>query len=86
MTRSLNNPIRQKLVAHLMENKKCDVTELRKKIRTEQSITSQHLGVLRQAQLVTFERQGKHIFYSLHKENLNAVAGLMKALSGVHGK
>lgn len=45
-----------------------NVTELAKLLKVEIVNISHHLGVLRQAQLVTDEKQGRFVIYSLHPD------------------
>jgi DNA-binding transcriptional ArsR family regulator len=47
------------------------VNAIAEALRISQSAISQHLRVLKQAGLVTDERKGYHIFYSLNKDKLD---------------
>ncbi|HDH52997.1 MAG TPA: ArsR family transcriptional regulator [Nitrospirae bacterium] len=47
------------------------VNKIAEALGISQSAVSQHLRVLKQAGLVTDERRGYHIFYSLNKDKLN---------------
>jgi DNA-binding transcriptional ArsR family regulator len=47
---------------------KMNVTEIYVKLRIEQSVASQHLAILRHEGLVTTERNGKIINYSVNKQ------------------
>ena len=73
ITKSVNNPFRQKIISILLSNNKLAVNELCEKLSTEQSVMSQHLAILRKAGLVTTERQGKSVLYSVNQEKLTAV-------------
>ena len=42
-------------------------------MRLEQSITSQHLRILRNADLVNTRREGKFIYYSLNYDKIDQV-------------
>ena len=66
--RSLNHTLRQKVIKTIHENKKITVTELYVKMRLEQSLASQHLAILRKAGIVSTERDGKFILYTINKE------------------
>ena len=83
MVRSVHNPIRQQIISLLLSNGKCAVQELCKKMKVEQSIMSQHLGVLREADLVTFKRAGKHIFYSANKANLKELVDNVRKVASI---
>jgi DNA-binding transcriptional ArsR family regulator len=49
------------------------VTELQVVMRLEHSVTSQHLGHLRNAKLVKAESQGKFKVYSINSAGIEAV-------------
>jgi DNA-binding transcriptional ArsR family regulator len=71
LLRALNHPLRQQMMQHLHVNQRLRVTEIFIKFRIEQSVASQHLAVLRRAALVTTQREGKCIFYSVNYNRLN---------------
>jgi DNA-binding transcriptional ArsR family regulator len=67
--RALNHPLREKMLALILSNNnKMNVTEIYVKLRIEQSVASQHLAILRHEGLVTTERNGKIINYSVNKQ------------------
>jgi DNA-binding transcriptional ArsR family regulator len=68
--RAVNHPLRQHMLQLLHKNARMTVTDLYVKLRLEQSVTSQHLAILRQACFVNTERNGKHIFYSVNYQQL----------------
>lgn len=64
--RALNHPLRQKMLALIKDNKnRMNVTDIYVKLRIEQSVASQHLAILRNQNLVSTEREGKTIWYSV---------------------
>ena len=64
--RALNHPLRQKMLTLIKDNKnRMNVTDIYVKLRIEQSVASQHLAILRNQGLVTTEREGKTIWYSV---------------------
>lgn len=79
--RALNHKLRQRIIELLAENKSMTVTDIYVKLRLEQSVASQHLAILRKASVVQTERQGKFIFYSLNKERLTEIGGLVDELA-----
>jgi DNA-binding transcriptional ArsR family regulator len=64
------------------ETKNMTVTEMYVKLRIEQSVASQHLAILRRAQLVTTKREGKFIFYSVNYKRLQELNDFVKDLVG----
>ena len=79
--RAINHDRRQQIIQLLDENDKMTVTDIYIKLRLEQSVASQHLAILRRAQVVVTERQGKFIYYSLDKDRLAQISGFVDDLN-----
>ena len=79
--RSINHKLRQQILQLLHDNQRLTVTELYVKLRLEQSVASQHLAILRRNGIVTTERDGKYIHYSVNYERLNEVKELAGRLN-----
>jgi len=71
--RAINHKLRQSIVRLLEENEKLSVTEIYVKLRIEQSVASQHLAILRRADFVKTEREGKSIYYMLNLKHIENV-------------
>ncbi len=63
--RALAHPLRMNILEFIDKNKVINVNKIYNTLHLEQSITSQHLKILRMAGLVKTRREGKFIFYSL---------------------
>lgn len=61
----LSHPIRIKILWLLKKKKHSNVHELQNELKISQSNVSQHLALLRTHKLVTEERKGKEVYYSL---------------------
>lgn len=68
--KSMHNPTRQDIMSNLLKGGSFSVYELCDLLDVEQSMMSQHLGILRKANLVITRRQGKHIYYSMNENKL----------------
>jgi DNA-binding transcriptional ArsR family regulator len=79
--RAINHKLRQRMIDLLEENERMTVTDIYIKLRLEQSVASQHLAILRRAGVVSTERQGKFIFYSLDKDRLSQISKLVEELA-----
>lgn len=79
--RAINHKLRQRMIDLLEENEQMTVTDIYIKLRLEQSVASQHLAILRRAGVVATERQGKFIYYSLDKDRLAQISGLVEELA-----
>jgi predicted transcriptional regulator len=59
--RALNHKLRQQIIKMLEENTKMTVTDLYIQLRLEHSVASQHLAILRRANVVKTERDEIHL-------------------------
>ena len=64
--KALSNPSRVMIVNALAEGKRC-VADLTKLVQLDISTVSAHLAVLRRVGILTDERRGTQVFYSLRK-------------------
>ena len=78
--RAINHKLRQQIVKLLEENKRMNVTDIYVKLRLEQSVASQHLAILRRANIVITESDGKFIHYALNHARIAAVAKFVNEL------
>ncbi len=51
------------------------------KLRLEQSVASQHLAILRAAEIVNTTRDGKFIYYTINRPRLAEVAKIIDTLA-----
>jgi DNA-binding transcriptional ArsR family regulator len=78
--RALNHKLRQQVLKTIPENKRIDVTDIYQKLRLEQLVASQHLAILRKAGIVSAERNGKFIFYTINSSRIEAINEFVKNL------
>src|SRR5690606_22667567 len=78
--RAINHKLRQQIIKMLEENKRMNVTDIYVKLRLEQSVASQHLAILRRANIVETVREGKFIHYALNHNRIAAVAKFVHEL------
>ncbi|HHH50345.1 MAG TPA: transcriptional regulator [Saprospiraceae bacterium] len=75
--RALAHPLRLKILEFIDKNKIINVNKIYNTLKLEQSITSQHLRILRLAGIVTTKRDGKFIHYGI---DYPKIANAMKAI------
>ncbi|MCR9286590.1 metalloregulator ArsR/SmtB family transcription factor [Saprospiraceae bacterium] len=68
--RALAHPLRMKILEFIDQNDIINVNKIYNTLKLEQSITSQHLRILRLAGIVLTERDGKFIHYSIDYDKL----------------
>ncbi len=71
--RALAHPLRMKILEFIDEQGSTHVNKIYNTLHLEQSITSQHLRVLRLADLVHTKREGKYIFYTVNYPKLHKI-------------
>ena len=60
--------------------KKITVTEIYVRLRLEQSVASQHLAILRRAGIVTTQRDGKFIYYTVNYSRIDEINRVVEDL------
>ncbi|HRD80737.1 MAG: helix-turn-helix transcriptional regulator [Saprospiraceae bacterium] len=65
LLRALAHPLRLQILKFIDEHESINVNKIYSTLNLEQSITSQHLKILRSAGLVITEREGKFIHYRI---------------------
>ena len=78
--RALNHKLRQQVISTIHENKRLTVTQIYVKLRLEQSVASQHLAILRRAGILSTQREGKFIFYTINSSRIEEIKGLVNNL------
>lgn len=77
--KALAHPIRLKIVKKLSEGTLC-VCELNNDVEFSQSNLSQHLRILKDAGIVTYERDGTRILYSIRNEKILEAINLVQGM------
>jgi DNA-binding transcriptional ArsR family regulator len=68
--RALTHPVRMQILEFIDEHKTINVNKIYNNLKLEQSITSQHLKVLRSSGIVISYREGKIINYTIDYDKL----------------
>ena len=71
--RSINNKVRQNILGYIYDKEKVGVTELYKDLKLEQSVASLHLSILRKEGVVSTERNGKQVYYSINNNRITDI-------------
>jgi DNA-binding transcriptional ArsR family regulator len=78
--RALNHKLRQQIIKMLDDSNQMTVTEMYIKLRIEQSVASQHLAILRRANIVVTKREGKFMFYALNYQRITEISNFIAEL------
>ena len=68
------------MILYLLDEKDMYVNEISESLQAPQSTISRHLRVLRERSLVTTERQGTAILYSLQDKRIISALNLMRKI------
>ncbi len=66
LLRAIAHPVRLAIIQYIAANGSTNVNKIYNTLKLEQSITSQHLRVLRTTELVSTTRDGKFIYYTVN--------------------
>ena len=83
LMRALAHPLRLKILEYIDDKGETSVNKIYHTLQIEQSITSQHLKILRLAGVVKGRRDGKKVFYTI---NYHVVQKAGKAVDRFLGK
>ena len=81
--RALAHPLRMKILEFIDKHKTINVNKIYNTLKLEQSITSQHLRILRIAGIVITKREGKFIHYSI---DYNKISNAVKAVDSFYAE
>ena len=82
MLRALSHPLRMKNLEFIDKNKSINVNKIYNTLKLEQSITSQHLRIMRSTGIVQTERVGKYIHYTI---DYSKISSAVKAIGSFIG-
>ena len=77
--RALAHPLRIKILSFIDQNDEINVNKIYNTLDLEQSITSQHLSVLRNADVVQTNREGKFVQYSIDYTKVDRAVQAIKS-------
>lgn len=71
--KALAHPIRLKIVCGLMRKDECNVSIMVEKLEIAQPTVSQHLNILKNADIITGYKKGTQVCYKLTDENTKKI-------------
>ena len=81
--RALGHPLRLRIIEFIDKHSTINVNKIYNTLKIEQSITSQHLRILRSAGIVHTQKDGKYIHYTL---DYPKITNAVKAINNYLGK
>lgn len=79
LLKALSHPKRLEVI-HLLRDQELSVSEIQEMLDLPQANLSQHLMILRDAEIVITRRDGKQIYYSLAHENIVRASDLIREI------
>ncbi len=80
---ALAHPVRLQIIEYIDRKGETNVKKIYKDLDLEQSITSQHLKVLRDVDVVGYTKDGKFVYYFLNYPVLERVEKAMKSYNAI---
>jgi DNA-binding transcriptional ArsR family regulator len=77
LLRALAHPLRLQILEFIDQHKEINVNKIYHSLQIEQSITSQHLKVMRMAGIVDHDKDGKYIHYRIDYDRLEKTAAAL---------
>ena len=71
--RAITHPIRLSILSFIDKHNVINVNKIYYNLKLNQSITSQHLRILRDSNLVNTRRDGKLIFYTINYDKIDSL-------------
>ncbi|MEO1435401.1 MAG: metalloregulator ArsR/SmtB family transcription factor [Bacteroidota bacterium] len=75
--RSIAHPVRIAMIDLLHKNGALTVTQIYEHLQIEQAVASHHLRILKNKQVLTVKRDGKHSLYSLSKSDFHQIVEIL---------
>lgn len=73
LMRALAHPLRLQILEFIDQNENTNVNKIYNNLKIEQSITSQHLKILRMAGVIEVDIDGKYHFYKINYDVIKRV-------------
>lgn len=78
LIKALSHPLRLQILAFIHKSGKVNVNKIYRTLKLEQSITSQQLKILRDNKIVSAQRNGQFIFYTINYEHLKYLISIIE--------
>lgn len=78
---ALAHPLRLQILEYIDRMGKTNVNNIYRSLQIEQSITSQHLRILRDAEIVYNEKDGKFVHYAINYDRVEKASSAVKTYS-----
>lgn len=78
--RALSHPIRLELIARIAAGGPICTCHLEEELPYSQPMISKHLGILRQAGLISGRRDGRWVYHTVDEDRLDAARGFLNEL------
>ena len=78
---ALAHPLRLRIINYIHSQRITNVNSIYRTLEIEQSITSQHLRILREAGVVEHERDGKFVHYQLNYDLVEQATNAVKTFT-----
>ncbi len=78
---AMNHPIRKRIMAAIEDYGSLNTEALSGVLDVRSSLVSDHLDILRRAEIVNFNLEGKQFFYTLNYERIEKINNIIRGLA-----
>lgn len=79
--RAVSNPTRYRILRYLTKHGEANVGRIWFHIKGDQSSVSQHLAVLKKANIVVDEQRGKEVYYCVNESEIERLAPVINEMA-----
>ena len=76
--KALSHPVRLKIVCNLAKRDTCNVNKISEELKIPQPTVSQHLNILKNADVITGYRKGTQICYKVENKDVKKILESVK--------
>lgn len=76
--KALSHPVRLKIVCNLAKRDACNVNKISEELKIPQPTVSQHLNILKNADVITGYRKGTQICYKVENKDVKKILESVK--------
>ena len=78
--KAIAHPLRLQILAFIHEQREVNVNKIYNALQLEQSITSQHLKIMREAGVVICRKKERFVYYAIEYAKVNGLASVLQRM------
>ncbi len=78
--KAIAHPLRLQILNFIHQEREVNVNKIYNALKLEQSITSQHLKIMREAGVVICRKKERFVYYAIEYAKVNGLAGMLQRM------